>query len=893
LLGVALGATVVADAQATVRSVETNTFAGGVEVHVRGEALSKPKEIVAFGGKSYLFEFNAHLFGTGKRIPIDHSGLVYVQYGWFQARPPKVRVHLRFTSAQVPSVVAVNDGWRIVVGSAENSSTSKEASSDDLAMREAEGLLGKAIKSDPKPAPRNPVVIKGVQETAPANQDQSELQRAIAMLEEEQKRSQPGSKAPRVDRNAFPNVVPPLEPAPQMQRSGFAQLVSLDFANTDVVQILKALALQTGVNIVTAPEVKGNLTVSLTNVTLKEALDLVTTMAGVRYAQVGRTYIVTTASKFSEAIRQVGGSKTDIGSETRVVPIFSGEGAQIKAAVLKSVPLETPNGRFEIVLPSEELTVETKQTVQSDEEKAAAEAKGGQETEKGAVIETRAANTQKAKDQYVVLIGPQPRLDEVEVLVKRLDSQIAVAMGIDYPTTNAMVRQQYLVRGGNAIDLLDALGAKSGKLGNVDIAATPKGSTSRQSIVLSGREHEVSRVMRTLGDLDSGDDILTTMVAYDVKFSDPRALREDLLAQIPGLRVIIPPPSAGNPRLYQPGQGIVQANQATQPGATTQPGAAAPEGGQATGQKVGSELEKPGRLSQPFTDFETSAVPMRLILRGSEDQLSRALGYLAVVDLAPKQVALELRVVEMTRDDAIKAGIDWNILGGGAVKILRLNNSQTSSNNAIGGNFSGNGFSGDVGATLDRTFDTNKIIARPNLLALDGRETELFVGDTVRYIKSIQSTQNGVTVTTDEVKVGVRLNVLARIGAEGNLTMDLRPVVSFLKGFTAVPGGGQLPQTSDRVVQSTINMLSGETLAIGGLIQEQDRRIASGVPILMDLPIVGHLFKKTNNQKVKSEVVIFLTARALNGPANSSYRLPMEQPTAPPPKTRTKGGNDG
>lgn len=952
LLGTILGAAALANAQAVVRSVEATPVSGGVEIKIQGDGLKKPKELSAWAGKSYILEFDAKVVGGGKRFTVNQSGLSYVQYGWYSPRPPKVRVHLRFQQAQKPSLTQTDGGWVVLVGNATASHEAKQPNHDesamksamallnaksrpsppkndlqkamdtstapppikpsvgtippplpdDQAMRDAEALLSshQAVQSQPAPVVKGAVESNSPATAAPAKQDQNDLQKAIAALDEEQRQKAKKPAVAKPASDSFPETVPPLEPAPTsptMQRNpSGGQMVSLDFVNTDIVQILKALALQTNVNIVTAPEVKGSLTVSLTNVPLKEALDLVTTMAGVRYAQVGRTYVVTTAAKFSEAIRQVtGATKTEWVSETRVVPIFSGEGAQIKAAVLKSLPLETPNGRFEIVLPSEELTVESKQTVQAESDKSAtADGKtAGGEQDKGATIETKAANTQKAKDQYVVLIGPKTRLDEVEHLVKALDSQISSAMGIDYPASSMIVRDQYLVRGGNAADLLEALGAKNGKLGNVDVAATPKTSTSRQSIVLVGREHEVLGVLKTLADLDSEDAVLTKMVAYDVKFADPRALREDLVGQVPGLRVIIPPASAGNPRVFQPGKGVQQATEATQASTTSVPGATAAGGGAPESQKVGGDLEKPGKLSQPFTDFETSAVPMKLILRGSDDQIERGMSYLAVVDTAPKQVALELRVVELSKNDAIKAGIDWNILGGGAVKILRLNNSHPDGgNNAIGANFSGSGFSGDVGATLDRILDANKIIARPNMLAIDGRESELFVGDTVRYIKSIQSTQNGVTVTTDEVKVGVRLNVLPRIGAGGNLTMDIRPVVSFLRGFTDVPGGGKLPQTSDRVAQSTVNIMSGETIAIGGLIQDQDTKSESGLPILMDLPIVGHLFKRSTNQKIRTEVVIFLTARALDGPANSNYQLPMQiKPT--PELKKGKGGKEG
>jgi general secretion pathway protein D len=66
--------------------------------------------------------------------------------------------------------------------------------------------------------------------------------------------------------------------------------------------------------------------------------------------------------------------------------------------------------------------------------------------------------------------------------------------------------------------------------------------------------------------------------------------------------------------------------------------------------------------------------------------------------------------------------------------------------------------------------------------------------------------------------------------------------------------------------------MSGDTIAIGGLIQDQDRKEASGIPLLMDIPILGQLFKKTTNTRVRTEVVLFLTVRTLD----ADQKLPVE-----------------
>lgn len=658
--------------------------------------------------------------------------------------------------------------------------------------------------------------------------------------------------------------------------------VSLDFVNTDVVQILKALALQSGVNIVTAPEVKGALTVSLKNVSVVEALDLVTTLAGVRYAKVGKTYVVSSNDRFGDTMRQIGGTVQDT-SETRVVPIYSGEGKQVKAAVLKSVARGSAS--VEIVLPSEELSFQQKDVVSAPDGDPAASTATGE-----TVMDTRTA-AQSGKvtkpDAYVVLIGPAQRLDDYERAVKAIDEQICRAVGVEVPSTSTMVRKLYRPKGSTAATLLQAVtgekptagaGVYKAKVGSVDLFATPTGSISDQVIVLYGRETEVNQLISNMENIDAVGETRGDYLIYEVRHLDPRALREELLVQVPGLTVSIPSNAASNPNLYKGGAITGESSQKVgTSGAEATSGDAPSRESQVnltadTGQNQG--------LTLPFRDAEKVAVPMKLILRGSKDQIQRALGYLEVVDVAPKQIALELRVMDISREDALRVGLDWSILTGGTVQAFRVNNGIESSSSLPGTVSSALGFAGggslNVLATLDQLATNRNLIARPNLIATDGRETEIFVGDVVRYVESIQATQNGVTVETGEVPVGVRLAVLPRIGGNGQLTLELRPAVTTLNGFTPVPGGGSLPQTGLRIAQSTMTIRSGETIALGGLIQDSDRKSESGVPILKDLPIIGMLFKRTETRRQRSEIVFFLTAREVGESNRQSAADPRE-----------------
>lgn len=821
----------------------------GFQVQIKGDNLAKPKTQRVMGNRSLLLEFDANLIGNGQRQKVAKNGLSYVQSTWFNARPPKVRVHLRVEPDVQPSIVENEQGWLVSWKAAEVVSTAAKPVAKDR-----KNVIAAAIKAtEPFPDKVPPLSIVATPTSAPAT--------------------------PAWAANAL------------AERN-----VSLDFVNTDVVQILKALAMQASVNIVTSPEVKGSLTVSLDKVTVTEALDLVTTLAGVRYAKVGKTYVVTGSANFPGAMRQIGGTLEE-GFETRVVPIYSGEGTQIKAAVLRSAYVDTAQGKIELVLPSEEVTVEKKATM--SDSGGDAKKPDGEATS----IATK-SNKDQVKDPYVVLIGPGSKLPDIEKQVKAIDQQICRAMGISVPSSNATVRQSYHPKGTDALTLLkavatggvDAANPNHAKVGNVDLYATPATSISEQTIVLMGREHEVAALIENLNGLDTVVGTSGEFLIYEVKHLDPRALREELLVQVPGLTVSLPPNTVSTPNQYKPNQAKAQGSDVVSENKAGDQGAVKVDQGKGGATLTPDKGEVQG-IVLPFSDFEKSATPMKLVLRGSKEQIQRALTYLAQIDVAPKQVAIDLRVMELSKEEALRVGLDWSILTGGSVELVRVTQSlgdSAGTPGTIGGSIGSGGASpSSILGTLDQISNNRNLIARPNLIGVDGRESEIFVGDIIRYIESIQSGQNGVTVTTGEVAVGVRLAVLPRIGGDGSVSLELRPVVSTLNGFTPVPGGGNLPQTSLRVAQSTMNMTSGETIAIGGLIQESDRKREGGIPILKDLPIIGRLFRRTDNSKIRSEIVLFLTAKVVdkNNRGNAADPRTHRDGDQPEP-AKKKAGSD-
>ncbi|MBS1723772.1 MAG: hypothetical protein JSS66_12560 [Armatimonadetes bacterium] len=880
--------------QAKLTGIQTNQVGDGLQIVINGEGLSNPRVIRVMHNTSYIVEFNAHLIGKPVTQRVDKAGVQFVQYGWYRAKPPIVRVHVKVAEGVNPVLSQQGGNYVITVGTdalatpadtiTEKAGPSiKDLHSQDLdAMKTAEAeLKGTATgtTSVEKPFKDAAGTVTAAQATVTA----------------------PQTTAPRGNIGTLPAVQPerPViasQAADTGRQQNFAQKVSLDFVGTDVVQILKALMIQAGVNIVTSPDVSPaekptKLTISLNNVELESALSYVTAMAGLRYARVGQTYVVTPAATFSSAMRQIM-ERSSENYQTKVINLISGEAAKIKETTLKAMPADGRNGFYEIIVPgqNEEMAMVMPNSQTSG---AQPEGDGGQQnTQQPQGAPGQQNPNARGRAYYLMIVGDPARLGAVEAYVRQLDMDIARSFSLSRnqgtSTVAVPIQSGQTEKIKTMIEKLlsDNPRSRDYSITETSVKELDQSEQATKFLLMIGPESELETLRSFAVALDKElckplginyeNDPAAMVKDYEIvelQYVEPVVAAQDLKGRFKDLWVTVVP-DAATPGLL--GQGESKKEEApTDAGGA---GGKAPEG-----QK--SELKK-----------ELGREPMRLMLRGTRATIEEAKKYIALVDVAPRQIAIELRVMEMTKEDAMRVGIDWSILAGGRANLFHLNQGLGDSSSTPGTfntttNFGqktngvdGKPFFENVStlATLDQISNSRNLIARPNALVTHGRETKLFVGDTIRYVKQVQSTQSGITVITDELQVGSLFNIKAKIGAAGKIALDLTQNFSILTAFTPVPGGGQLPQTSDRTSNMFVNMQSGETIAIGGLILDNDRKTYGGIPVLRDLPVIGKIFGRTNNQRVRTEIVFFLTAVEVNAenrataasPATSLQRSP-------------------
>lgn len=272
-----------------------------------------------------------------------------------------------------------------------------------------------------------------------------------------------------------------------------------------------------------------------------------------------------------------------------------------------------------------------------------------------------------------------------------------------------------------------------------------------------------------------------------------------------------------------------------------------------------------------------------------------------VLNSAKRQVLIEATIVEVILNDSFQAGIDWS----------RLNNSASNSGFVFGQTLgSGANFNtstgaftqGDVNAfgvpttagfvagflnpvsrigniaasvTLLKQFGDAKVLSSPKLMVLNNQTAILKVVDNLVYFTvqaQISQSASGVsgtnlqsiTTTPNTVPVGVVMSVTPQLNDTGDVNINVRPTISRVVGRVQDPNPSLgtvqsfIPQIQVREMESILQIKSGNTAILGGLMQDEIQRNSDQVPGLSDVPGIGKVFTGRNDGNKKTELVIFL-----------------------------------
>jgi len=273
-------------------------------------------------------------------------------------------------------------------------------------------------------------------------------------------------------------------------------------------------------------------------------------------------------------------------------------------------------------------------------------------------------------------------------------------------------------------------------------------------------------------------------------------------------------------------------------------------------------------FTSPAGTSVVSAAESVVLVMDTADYLDRITSLIDQMDVPPQQVLIEVGMYQVTYSENLTFGVEL-----GAADRRGVTDSNPQGNTLLGALTSG--FAGDfslldLGAeglfagiiaedaqafveALAGKVDI-KTLANPKILALDRQQAKIMIGDRLGY--KVATTSDGATVESVVfLDVGTELTVTPRIDDDGLILMTVSPRVS----SGSISATSDLP--SESTVEATTQMLvrDGQTVVLGGLISESttDREIK--VPLLGDIPIFGHLFKRTTKIENQSELVVLIT----------------------------------
>ncbi|NIS75512.1 MAG: hypothetical protein GTO08_09580 [Deltaproteobacteria bacterium] len=249
--------------------------------------------------------------------------------------------------------------------------------------------------------------------------------------------------------------------------------------------------------------------------------------------------------------------------------------------------------------------------------------------------------------------------------------------------------------------------------------------------------------------------------------------------------------------------------------------------------------------------------------------------YLSIVETRLReQVLIEAKILEVTLNDSNRYGIDWSAIvdlsgiGLSGSLVGGATFQQNLSSGATAFQFGVSDSKADV--FLDAVAEQGQVnvLSTPKISTLNNQKAIIRIGTQDVFFQSvvIPATTTTAPVTTfspQTITEGIILSVTPQVGRDGRITLAIHPSISEKTGEAVAPDGNTAPIIEIREANTILSVGDGETVFIGGLMQDRVTERVRSVPFFGDIPFLGALFRNTVQEKKKSELVILLTPHVI------------------------------
>ncbi|HEY7219720.1 MAG TPA: type II secretion system secretin GspD, partial [Candidatus Binatia bacterium] len=657
--------------------------------------------------------------------------------------------------------------------------------------------------------------------------------------------------------------VPPTTAGPQRRfapsrTAPSGGMISLNFNRADLVEIIHIIAQQLRLTYTIDPEVKGTVTINsaepLRSEDLLPIFHQVLRMNGAVAVRTGNLYHIMPIKDGKGLVRPVGQNKED-SFALQVIPVRFFAVAEMKRVLTPFLQpggeiVDNPRGNFLIVmdLPSNiqrlteiadmiDVQVFAGTRMEIYAPKVASADELAQEMTK--VMQSFASSVPQAENFAAEFIA-LPRINQLLVIshseaawtyAKRwLDRIDVVAEG---PGRRIFI---YPVENGKATELADVLSQALGQP-----------STGRREST------------RTLEDLHrstpGGTSSLTGQSSMGSSFGSPGSLGQQnrplgAYAAVPAAGQI-PQPSVVSPQPVAPPQA---------------PGVGRPPVPPAQAQ----QQEQLRIVPDPATNS--------LIIYGTVQEFQNIKSILKDLDAIPRQVLLDVLVAEVTLGDNQSLGVDYEILrrnpatifgqkfpSAGAIKTL---GDVFPATGAFGGGVSGVFGGKDIAAFINALQSDSrfKVLSSPSILATDNRPARIQVGTEEPVATGTTTAQVGTVASSTSIQyrnTGRIVTIIPQVNSQGLVNLQILAEVSQRRDKNVDVGADSFPAFDTRQAETTAVVQDGDSLVIGGIITDNKNRTRSGVPYLMDIPVIGRFFSSTSDTSERTELLMLITPHVI------------------------------
>jgi len=502
---------------------------------------------------------------------------------------------------------------------------------------------------------------------------------------------------------------------------------------------------------------------------------------------------------------------------------------------------------------------------------------GNQQQETSSLLTVSAAADSRTNS--VVVTGPAETLDVVADMIKNVDTQLATLADVkvyhleyaDAQDTAELINEVFGESGsssrttssrnqqGQAISFRGGgfggpvAGQQQSATGGIaDVAIIASADSRTNSVVVSGPAETLAIITDVIKELDENPEQERQIFLYPLKNADATNLMtilNSLFAEMAALNDL------GTGTTGQQFQGSQRAAQ--------------PAGGGAAG-AAGDSSGSSDDLSED-TYLEADVDTNTLLVMTSSKNYEKIKPILDELDKPIGQVLIKVLFAEVTHTDTVDLGTEFSMLniqkGGDSVQTSQVFGTPPSLTYQGGASFptglAVRTIEGDLDLTIHALQETGRlnVLSRPYILTSNNQLATITVGEEVP-IPTGTTEVAGQSQTTIEYRddIGIVLNVTPSINPDGLVNMTVNPRITTRSADSvAITEDLSAEAFSTRSAETKVAVRNGQTIVIGGLIEDKHTDTIKKIPLLGDIPVAGHLFKRTIKEKTKTELLIFLT----------------------------------